>query len=252
MPATTASAPALSSDVDPDDWLAFARVNQTRRAVRDFAATPVADDDVRAILAEAMLAPSSGNLQPYQLHWVREPGLRARVAAACNGQRAAASAPVLLVVSAAPTAARRTLDAQLAHIDSAPGLDAGARTYYRGKLGGFRRFLALSSIALWSPIHALVALFAPTLTLLPMGPVGLRHWAARSAIYAAQTLLLAARARGLDACPMEGFSARQVARLLRLPRGHVVPIVIAVGHRRPDARIEARWRRPYADAVVEH
>jgi nitroreductase len=250
MPATS-RAPDLIAAATSDDWLAFCRINQARRAVRDFAPTPVAADDVRAILAEAQLAPSSGNLQPYQLVWVRDPDLRARVAAACDGQRAAASAPVLIAVTAAPALARRTLDAQLAYVDTAPALDDRARAYYRRHLTGFRRFLRLAPLALWSPLHTLVALLAPALSLLPVGPLGLRHWAARSAIYAAQTLLLATAARGLDACPMEGFSARKVARLLGLPRGHVVPLVVAIGHRAGNARIEPRWRLPFANAVVE-
>jgi nitroreductase len=244
MPATS-RAPDLIAAATSDDWLAFCRINQARRAVRDFAPTPVAADDVRAILAEAQLAPSSGNLQPYQLVWVRDPDLRARVAAACDGQRAAASAPVLIAVTAAPALARRTLDAQLAYVDTAPALDDRARAYYRRHLTGFRRFLRLAPLALWSPLHTLVALLAPALSLLPVGPLGLRHWAARSAIYAAQTLLLA------TAAPLGAFSAPMAARLLGLPRGHVVPLVVAIGHRAGNARIEPRWRLPFANAVVE-
>jgi nitroreductase len=51
---------------------------------------------------------------------------------------------------------------------------------------------------------------------------------------------------------MEGFSATKVATLLGLPRGSVIPLVIALGYRADDARIEARWRRPMTDVVVRH
>jgi nitroreductase len=243
--------PAEPAPADPL-WTAFQAVNERRRAIRDFAPAPVSDDDVRAVLAEALLAPSSGNLQPYQIHWVRDPRTRAAVAAACNGQRAAASAPTLLVVVASTAIARRTAKAQLAHVESTPALDAKARSYHRGQLRTFRRFLAIAPLLVWTPLHMLMSLLAPVLTLLPIGPGAHRHWAARSGIYAAQTILLAAVARGLDACPMEGFSPTKVARALGLSRGHVIPIVIALGHRSDRARVEPRWRRPVDDAVVVH
>ncbi|WP_408901762.1 nitroreductase family protein [Paraburkholderia dipogonis] len=54
------------------------------------------------MLAEATFAPSSGNLRPYELHWIRDPLLKARVAQACNGQNAAASATEIIVVVASP------------------------------------------------------------------------------------------------------------------------------------------------------
>jgi nitroreductase len=51
---------------------------------------------------------------------------------------------------------------------------------------------------------------------------------------------------------MEGFNARKVAKILRLPRGTVIPVIIALGRRRTDARLEPRWRRPFEKAVVVH
>jgi nitroreductase len=64
--------------------------------------------------------------------------------------------------------------------------------------------------------------------------------------------MLAAAARGVDSCPMEGFNARKVAKILQLPRGTVIPIIVALGIRRIDARLEPQWRRPFDKAVVVH
>ena len=69
---------------------------------------------------------------------------------------------------------------------------------------------------------------------------------------AAQTLMLAAAARGLDSCPMEGFDGPAAARALRLPHGATPVVIIALGHRTPDARIEPQWRRDGAAMVVRH
>ena len=80
-------------------WDTFQAANRFRRAIRKFNSTPIPEEDVYALLAEAAFAPSSGNLQPYALHWIREPALKASIALACNGQQAAASATDLIVVT---------------------------------------------------------------------------------------------------------------------------------------------------------
>lgn len=244
--------PHPSTDAASPAWLAFQKANRFRRAIRKFDATPIPEADVQALLAEAAFAPSSGNLQPYELHWVRDPALKASVASACNGQKAAATAAELIVVVASPALGQRTALAQLAHIDTTATLEADSKTYHRKQIGKFQKILGIGSFALWSPLMQLVALVRPSLSLLPIGHIGSRHWAARNAIYAVQTLILGAAAKGIDSCPMEGFSAPKIAKTLGLPRGAVIPIVIALGHRADDARIEERWRRPITDMVVSH
>lgn len=89
-------------------WGAFQALNGRRRAIRDFDGIAIPDEHVRELLAEAARAPSSGNLQPYRFHWIRDTTLKARVAAVCNGQRAAVSASTLIVV----TASRKSRSAQ--------------------------------------------------------------------------------------------------------------------------------------------
>jgi nitroreductase len=231
-------------------WEAFCAVNAARRAVREFDGSPVADADVRAILEQALLAPSSGNLQPYRVYWIRDAATRARVAAACRGQRAAASAPVLFVLSAGIAAARTTAAAHLDHVTACPALTDRSRRYHRAQLEEFCRFMRWGTLGLWSPLFAAICAIWPALCVIPIGASAARHWAARSTVYAAQTILLASAARGLDSCPMEGFDGRRLARILGLPRGSVIPLVIAIGRRRADAAVDPQWRRRFADAVV--
>lgn len=233
-------------------WDAFQAANRFRRAIRKFQPRPVLEEDIHALLAEAAFAPSSGNLQPYQFHWIKTPDIKAKLALACNGQKAAASAADFIVVVASPALAKRTIAAQLDHIENALLLASESKAYYRKQLGMFQRVLGVGSSVLWSPLLLLLSWARPTLSLLPVGHTGGRHWAARNALFAAQTLMLAAAAKGIDSCPMEGFSASQVAKLLELPRGSVIPLVIALGYRADDARIEERWRLPMTESVICH
>ncbi|EPX56332.1 hypothetical protein D187_007674 [Cystobacter fuscus DSM 2262] len=235
-----------------DVWQAFKAVNERRRAVRDFDGRPIPLATLEEVVAEALKAPSSGNLQPYQLHVVHEPELKRAVAESCNGQRAAMTASALVVVVSSRAIALRTLG-QL-EVATGPGSSLSERSvayYARGHLL-LRRFFRFAPAHLFGALRIAVSFFAPVLSLLPFGPAGVRHWLARNSFFAAQTLMLAAAARGLDTCPMEGFDAMKVSRLLGLPCGSVVPLVIAVGHRSVDARVEPRLRRSLAEAVVVH
>jgi nitroreductase len=233
-------------------WEAFQAANRFRRAIRKFSDTSLKPSDVQALLEEAAFAPSSGNMQPYQFHWVRDRALKANLAIACNGQKAAASAAEFIVIVASPALGLRTADAQLAHVESSSALGTDSKIYYRKQIGMFQKILGMGSSVLWSPLVALAALIRPTLSLIPIGHIGGRQWAARNAIFAAQTIMLGAAAKGIDTCPMEGFSGSQVAKLLDLPRGAVIPLVIALGYRAENARIEERWRNPISDIVISH
>ncbi len=69
---------------------------RTRRSVRAYADRPVPEDVLGRILEAARLAPSGNNRQPWRFVVVTEPALRAKLAAAANGQRFVAEAPVVI------------------------------------------------------------------------------------------------------------------------------------------------------------
>lgn len=61
-----------------------------------------------------------------------------------------------------------------------------------------------------------------------------RDWLARdegmrSVGFAAQTMMLAARAMGYDSCPMIGFDLDKVSSLIRVPKDHAIAMLLAVG-----------------------
>lgn len=242
----------MSTQGESQLWSDFQTANRYRRAVREFSDNPIPEHDVLDLLTEASLAPSSGNMQPYQFHWIRDSALKTSIASACNGQKSAATAKTLIVVVASPALGLQTAMSQLRHVESAAALAPNSKAYYRKQIGMFQKILGVGSWPIWSPLVMIAAWVKPSLSLLPIGHVGSRQWAARNANFASQTLMLAAAAKGIDSCPMEGFSAPKVAKLLGLPRGAVIPVVIALGYRAKDARLEDQWRRPMSDIVVSH
>ena len=55
-------------------------------------------------------------------------------------------------------------------------------------------------------------------------------WASKNAMLAAMAFMLAATAHGLTTCPMEGFDARRVRRVLNIPGRYALPVVISLGY----------------------
>ncbi len=242
----------MTTQITQPNWAAFQVLNRHRRAIRKFNGTPIPEVDIQELLAEAMLAPSSGNLQPYQLHWVRSPNLKIEIAKACHGQQAASTAAEIIVISASAAIGKQTARQQLAYVEASDLLKSKSKAYYRKQLDIFNKILGIGASSFWMPLIYIASLIRPSLSLLPIGSIGSRNWAARNAIFAAQTIMLAASSKEIDSCPMEGFSAPEVAKLLGLPRGAVIPIVIALGYRANDARIETRWRRELSDVLITY
>lgn len=80
----------------------FTDVLAKRRSVRHFKPrVAVSDEDVRALLAAAITAPSAGNIQPWRFTVVRSAAAKERLIEALH-QRWVAPAPVVIVVSVDP------------------------------------------------------------------------------------------------------------------------------------------------------
>jgi nitroreductase len=66
-----------------------------------------------------------------------------------------------------------------------------------------------------------------------------RDEAMRSCGIAGQTLMLSARAMGLDSCPMDGFDFEAVAKIIQLPSDHAIAFMVAIGKKTRDV-----WPKP--------
>jgi nitroreductase len=80
----------------------FSEVLAKRRSVRHFnAKLDVSEEDIRALIEAAVVAPTAGNIQPWRFTVVRSIDARERLSAALR-QRWATGAPVVIVVSVDP------------------------------------------------------------------------------------------------------------------------------------------------------
>lgn len=235
-----------------NNWETFKEINTNRRSIRDFDGNTIIDEEIKEILAQASLAPSSGNSQPYQFHWVKNTGLKHKVAQACNGQRAAATASTILVLVASTGAAKTSIKKHKLHVIQSKDLSDKSKNYNMKTIDTMAKFLKFGSLIIWTPLLNLFSLIKPITSLIPFGGIGIRNWAAKNSIFAAQNLMLAAADKGYDTCPMEGFNPLKIASLLKLPYGSVIPVIIALGKRKTNAHLEPQWRKSFEDMVVIH
>jgi nitroreductase len=169
---------------------------RTRRALKHFDPAHRFTAEEEALLLDlAMQAPSSFNIQHWRLVKVSDPALRLQIRAAAVDQAQVTDASLLFVITAdvqawAKNPARYWRNAPAAVQDF---LVPWIRPFYEGK------------------------------------PELQRDEAMRSVGFIAQTMMLAARGMGYDSCPMIGFDAEAVAKLIRLPDDHAIGMMLAIG-----------------------
>lgn len=189
---------------------------QTRRAVKAYDPEfKLSGEEKDELLRLALLAPSAFNLQHVRLVEVSDPALRAHIREVGWNQAQMTDASMLVVVCAKLDSweadARRVWDGAPEQVQD---YMAGAiDNYYRDK------------------------------------PQVQRDETMRSCGLMAQTLMLAARGKGLDSCPMDGFDFGAVARLINLPGNHVIGLMVAVGKRtvEPKSRV---GQLPFDERVI--
>ncbi len=167
-----------------------------RRAVKHYDpsfAMPAADE--AKLIDLARQAPTSFNLQNWRIVNVKDTALRREIRAAAWDQAQVTDASLLFVFAADLKAherdpARYWTDAPKAAQDI---LVPMIRPFYDG-----RDWLA-------------------------------RDEGMRSVGFAAQTIMLAAKAMGYDSCPMIGFDLDKVSALVRVPSDHAIAMMMAIG-----------------------
>ena len=108
-----------------------------------------------------------------------------------------------------------------------------------GLLGAFRKMLS------WS-----IGLFRPMMR--DVSEADMRVVVHKSCALAAQTFMLAMAERGLDTCPLEGLDSRRVKRILQLPRGAEINMIVSCGVRDGDRGVWGeRFRLPFDEVYRE-
>jgi nitroreductase len=195
---------------------------KSRRAINFFdPERPVGEKAIREILALASLAPSSSNLQPWEVVLVMDRERRKVLRKCAFDQPKVEEAPAVLIVIANPGAIEETIDRVLA--DRVEKGYSRQEDTARQRLGPFKMYGDRDS--------------EPR-----------RIFAVKNASFFAMSFMIAARGLGYETHPMDGFRADDVKREFHIPEDRVIPLLIAVGHPSPALKL---LPRPFRRGVDE-
>ena len=209
---------------------------QHRRAVRSYSKTERIDSEkVKECLQLAQLAPTSSNLQLREVYHITTPKVIAQIAEACFSQRSATTAQEIVVFITRQDLyrqrAKAVFDFNLEEIqknapkDRIPTRTKKLQDYYQklipflysrcfGILGCFRK-----------RVSRIKGFSKPTLR--EVYESDMRTVVHKSCALVAQTFMLAMSEQNYDTCPLEGFDSQRIKKILNLPQGAEVSLVVA-------------------------
>ncbi len=226
-----------------------------RRAVRKYKDESIDADKVKACLKNATLAATSSNLQLWEFYHVTDPHKLKALATACFNQNAAKTAQQLVVVVTRKDLWRKRAKANLEFLNAAfdrPDLEPHlmkrkkmVNDYY-GKLipitymdflgiFGWIKYIFFWIVGLFRPIYRQAR------------TSDMRIVAHKSAGLAAQNFMISMAAIGYDTCPMEGSDTLRVKKILNLPLGAEINMVIGCGIRDEKGVYGKRFRIPFEE-----
>lgn len=224
-----------------------------RRSVRIFKEDKVLDTEiVKACIKNATLAPTSSNLQLWEFYHITSPAILQKMTKACLGQNAAKYAQQMVVVVTRKDLWRQRAKANIDFLKSNT-VDKKSSEYtkrekfalaYYSKLiptiyfdvfgiFGFLKYWIFQGIGIFKPTYRQVR------------NSDMRIVAHKSAGLAAQNFMISMAANSYDTCPMEGSDTLRVKKLLGLPRGAEINMVLGCGIRDEKGIYSERFRVPF-------
>jgi nitroreductase/dihydropteridine reductase len=160
------------------------------------------------LLKAVHLSPSSAGLQSYKVIVVEDAATRQKLREAANGQSQLTDASQIIIL-----ASETNLDA--AYVKNYIDHVAKSRNIGRDNLEGFEQMINSNVSGLTADQKI--------------------NWSHKQAYIALGVLLTAAAELGIDACPMEGFSAEKFDEILGLKeKGLTTAVIAAIGFRAED------------------
>mgnify|MGYP000548185741 CR=1 FL=1 len=234
------------------DAKAFHAVVDSRRSVRVYADDLIPDSVMKACMDAALKAPTSSNLQTWEIHHVVDSKKKAALVEACLSQPAAGTASELLVFVGRPDLWKRNNEWMVKALEERENVPRSALQYYK-------KITPLAYDQGWmgwrTPFKWAITRWRGRKKPYPREPIGkwgMRIWAHKTTALACAHFMLAMRAHGFDTCPMEGMDSARVKRLLNLPKQAVVTMVISAGKRADGGIYGERMRFDSAHFLHRH
>lgn len=190
-----------------------------RRAINFFqVGETVPHETIKQILEIANLAPSSNNLQPWEVIVVTNPEKKKILRQCAFNQAKVEEAAAIFIIIANPLAAEENIDEVLDSFEKLGYRDAKDREANRR---GILNFLGERE------------------------SLRRKIFAVKNASLFAMSLMIAAKGYGYETHPMDGFNEERVKKEFNISDDKIIPMMIALGSLRQGVQLLPRaWRRP--------
>ncbi|HAD14704.1 MAG TPA: nitroreductase family protein [Saprospirales bacterium] len=235
--------------------MTFEEIVHYRRSVRYYKPLSIDPEKVKHCLELATLAPNSSNMQLWEFYHITDPELLRQLSVACLSQSAAKTAQQMVVFVTRQDLFRKRASAMLelslqSTLQYSPQERIASRIKNRKRYYGYlmpflyARFFGLLG---WFRIMVanLLGLFRPIVY--QVSEADMRVVVHKTCALAAQTFMLAMASEGYDTCPMEGFDGRKARRMLQLPFGAEINMIISCGIRDEKGIWGERVRVPFEE-----
>ncbi|MEH1783541.1 MAG: nitroreductase family protein [Nostoc sp.] len=157
-----------------------------RRSIKTFKTDPIAPELLKQLVELTVAAPSSYNIQGWQIILVQDEAQKAALSAASWNQQQIVQAPVTFVFAADATASEKNLNPIIEQALATGAWNEGTANYFKTAIPQFQQGLGDKQ----------------------------REYAIKDAIIAATHLVLAAESLGLSTCFMNGWIEDQVKQVI--------------------------------------
>jgi nitroreductase len=239
--------------------MTLAEIIRYRRSVRHYQNVPIDAEKVKQCIELATLAPNSSNMQLWAFYHITNTAVLKELSKACLSQEAATTAQQMVVFVTRQdlfmSRARRILALEIENVfNNSPKEKQTKRIkkweLYYGMVIPFlyARFFGILGMARKILVYG-IGIFRPIVY--QVSENDMRVGVHKTCALAAQTFMLAMANEHYDTCPMEGFDSRKVKRILKLPYGAEINMIVSCGIRGETGVWGNQMRMPFNE-VYQH
>ena len=231
----------------------FEELLNYRRSVRRYSATPIDSEKVKQCLMQATLAPNSSNMQLWEFYHVTNPDKLKQLTAACLNQQAAATAQQIVVFVTRQDLYRKRA-AKMSELETLNVQQNSPKEKQEKRMKRWKLYYGIVMPFLYSRFLGIFGFFRKIMVIIiglfrpityQVSENDMRVVVHKTCALAAQTFMLAMANQGYDTCPLEGFDSTRVKRILKLPLGAEINMVIPCGIRDEGGIWGNRMRVPF-------
>ncbi len=224
-----------------------------RRSVRNYKTLAIDTEKVKHCIELATLAPNSSNMQLWEFYHITSPEMLKKLSIACLNQESATTAQQMVVFVTRQDLyskrAKQMLDLETQNITKNSPKEKQTKRINRWELyyGKVMPFLYIRFGGIFGMLRKvlvnIIGIFRPIVY--QVSENDMRVVVHKTCALAAQTFMLAMANEKYDTCPMEGFDSRKVKRILKLPHGAEINMVISCRIREEKGVWGDRMRIPF-------